>query len=153
MSTKPSLPAIEPTYNPSRPHPIITPIYQHELPNCPGKSILSILVTFPPNASTPPHTHPTAFVSVNVVSGYVYNKMNNNPMTIFGPGEVFFEGVGCRHRISDNASETEEAKIMATLVMDTKVLEEKGVEGILDVDEEWRDIFMSEVVKRASGGA
>ena len=36
------------------------------------------------NASTPPHTHPTAFVSVNVVSGFVYNKMNDNPMTVFG---------------------------------------------------------------------
>ena len=38
---------------------------------------------------------------------------------------------------------------MATLVLDTKVLEEKGVEGIVDVDEEWRDIFMGEVSKRA----
>ncbi|PVH88090.1 hypothetical protein DL98DRAFT_581311 [Cadophora sp. DSE1049] len=78
--------------------------------------------------------------------------MNDNPMTIFGPGEVFFEGVGCQHRISDNASETEEAKIVATLVLDTKVLKEKGVEGIVDVDEEWRDIFMGEVAKRAATG-
>ncbi len=44
----------------------------------------SLLVTFPPNASTPPHTHPTAFVSVNVVSGHVYNKMNDEPMQVFG---------------------------------------------------------------------
>lgn len=63
---------------------------------------------------------------------------------------MFFEGVGCRHRISDNASETEEAKIVATLVLDTQVLEEKGVEGIVDVDEEWREVFMSEVAKRAA---
>ncbi|KAL2066304.1 hypothetical protein VTL71DRAFT_2375 [Oculimacula yallundae] len=77
--------------------------------------------------------------------------MNDNPMTIFGPGEVFFEGLGCRHRISDNASETEEAKIVATLVLDTKVLEEKGVQGIVALDEEWRDIVMSEVLKRGGG--
>ncbi|CZT11214.1 related to cupin domain protein [Rhynchosporium agropyri] len=108
----------------------------------------SMLVTFPPNCSTPPHTHPTAFVAVSVLSGHVFNKMNDNPMTIFGPGEVFFEGIGCRHRISDNASETEEAKIVATMVLDTKVLEEKGIQGILNVDEEWREIFMSEIVKR-----
>jgi hypothetical protein len=65
--------------------------------------------------------------------------MNDNPMTIFGPGESFFEYPGCHHRISDNASTTEEAVLVATLIVDTKVVEEGGVEGLVVIDEEYRE--------------
>lgn len=45
----------------SRPFPDIKIIYQHAIPNVPGKSIVAMSVTFLPNASTPPHTHAGAF--------------------------------------------------------------------------------------------
>ena len=64
----------------------------------------------------PPHSHAGAFVSVNIVSGYVFNKMNDDPIKIFGPGETFTENPECRHRISDNASASEPAAIVATLI-------------------------------------
>ena len=64
--------------------------------------------------------------------------MNDSPMQVFGPGESFFENPGCRHRISDNASKEEEAVIVASLVVDTSVVEENGVDGLVVVDEEWR---------------
>lgn len=97
-------------------------MYNHPLPNCPGKTIVGLKVDFAPNASTPPHTHAGAFVAVQVVSGYVYNKMNDAPMAIFGPGESFFEYPGCRHRISDNASSTEPASIVATLIVGESII-------------------------------
>lgn len=134
----------------SRPFPLIKLQYQHALPNCPGKTIVSLKVEFAPNASTPPHTHAGAFVAVNVVSGYVYNKMNENPMAIFGPGEVFFENPGCRHRISDNASATEPATIVATLIVDTKVVNEGGIEGLVVIDEEYRDVVAQAMLKAAA---
>ncbi|TVY49135.1 hypothetical protein LOCC1_G001200 [Lachnellula occidentalis] len=141
-SQKPALPAIEPTYNISRPFKKIIPIYAHPIPTCPGKSIVALRVEFPPNGSTPPHTHAAAFVSVNVVSGFVYNKMNNEPMAVFGPGETFTEGPGCRHVVSDNASVREPAVIVATMVVDTRVLDEGGVEGCVVVDEVYREAVM-----------
>jgi len=133
----------------SRPFPGIHPIYQHPIPNCPGKSIVALRVSFAPNASTPPHTHAGAFVSVNVVSGFVYNKMNDDPMKIFGPGETFTEHPGCRHVISDNASATEPAEIVATMIVDTKVVDDGGIEGLVVIDEEYREAVKQQMGKVA----
>jgi quercetin dioxygenase-like cupin family protein len=110
---------------------------------------VSLKVDFAPNASTPPHTHAGAFVAVNVISGHVFNKMNDDPMQIFGPGESFFENPGCRHRISDNASITESATIVATLVIDTKVVDEGGIQALVVTDEEYRDV-VKEAMARAA---
>ena len=127
---------------PSRPLPDIQPLCKSSLPYCPGKTVVAFQVSFPPNGSTPPHSHAGAFVFVNIVSGYVFNKMNNDPMKIFGPGETFTESLECRHRISDNASSTEPATMVATLVVDTKVVDEVGIEGLVVIDEEYRSVVI-----------
>ena len=36
----------------------VTLVYQHELPNCPGKSIKGVLVEYGPGGYSPAHTHP-----------------------------------------------------------------------------------------------
>ena len=36
----------------------VTLVYQHELPNVPGKSIKGVLVEYGPGGSSPRHTHP-----------------------------------------------------------------------------------------------
>lgn len=126
----------------SRPFPDIAALYNNTIPNCPGKSIVALHVAWPPNSSVPPHTHAGAFVSVNVISGYVLSKMNNDLMKIYGPGETFTENPGCRHRISDNASATEPATFVATMVVDTKVVEESGIKGLVVIDEEYRAMVL-----------
>ncbi|TVY26960.1 hypothetical protein LHYA1_G005086 [Lachnellula hyalina] len=151
-SQRPALPAVEPTYDINRPLNKIIPLYAHPIPTCPGKSIVAPRVEFPPNGSTPPHTHAGAFVTVNVVSGFVYNKMNDEAMEVFGPGEVFTEGPGCRHMVSDNAGR-EEAVIVATMVVDTKVLDEGGVEACVVIDEVWREAVMERRVQDAAAVA
>lgn len=124
----------------SRPFPAILPVYQHVLPNVPGKSLVALRVTFPPNGSTPPHTHAGAFVSVIVLQGSVLNKMNNDPMKIFHTGGTFHEMPGCHHTISDNASTIEVAVILATFVIDTDILKRNGVEMLVVVDEKYRKL-------------
>lgn len=173
-SERPQLPAVEPVYDPrfvnsvpllssfsqlfathyfsSRPFPKLQPLYNNSIPNCPGKTIVALQVSFPPNGSTPPHTHAGAFVCVNVISGYVYNKMNDNPMEIFGPGECFKENPGCRHRISENASATEPAVIVATMIVDSKVVEEGGIQGLVVIDEEYRAMVMEAQQKASTEG-
>jgi len=44
--------------------------------------------------------------------------MNDDPMTIKMAGQSFYDAPGCRHRISTNASEIEEASILATFVLE-----------------------------------
>jgi quercetin dioxygenase-like cupin family protein len=134
-----------------RPFPSLEVLYKYKLLNTPDKSILGLKVTFPPGASTPPHTHAGAFVAVNVLTGRVLNKMNDDLMTIKKAGESFYEAPGCRHRISDNASQTEEASIIATLILETEVMdslmEQAGAAGLVVIDEEYREQVMEQMAK------
>jgi hypothetical protein len=61
-------------------------------------------------------------------------------MQMFGPRESFFENPGCRHRISDNASITESTTIVATLVIDTKVVDKGGMQALVVTNKEYRDV-------------
>lgn len=121
----------------SRPFPQIELAFNNKLPNSPGKSSVGLLVTFPPNASTPPHRHAGASVSVYVLKGTLLNKMNNEPTKVFSQGGTFFEAPGCHHRVSDNYSATEEAQLLATLVVDTEIVEKGGVGALVVIDEEY----------------
>jgi quercetin dioxygenase-like cupin family protein len=121
-------------------------VYKYKLPNTPDKSIIGLKVTFPPGACTPPHTHHGASAAVHVLTGTVLNKMNNEPMVVLKAGDSFFEAPGCRHRISDNASKTEEASLLATLVMETAkaeaLIEAQGAFGLTLIDEEYAQAVM-----------
>lgn len=118
--------------------------------------MLAFKVTFPPGASTPPHTHAGAFVAVHVLTGAVLNKMNDDPMTIKKAGDSFYEAPGCRHWISDNASETEEASIIAMLMLNTEkmddIIEKEGVAGLVVIDEEYRGAVKAQMGKLAEHG-
>ena len=48
----------------------VTLVYQHELPNVPGKSIKGVLVEYGPGGYSPGHTHPkSAFIYATVLEG------------------------------------------------------------------------------------
>ena len=48
----------------------VTVVYQHELPNVPGKSIKGVLVEYGPGGYSPGHTHPkSAFILATVFEG------------------------------------------------------------------------------------
>jgi hypothetical protein len=75
--------------------------------------------------------------------------MNDEPMTVKKAGESFFEAPGCRHRISDNASLTEEASLLASMVLETDIVEaalaEAGAFGLVVIDEEYREAVLERV--------
>lgn len=66
------------------------------------------------------------------------NKMNNDPTFVVEAGGTFFEAPGCHHKVSDNYSSTEPAKLLATFVVDTEVVEKGGIEALVQIDEEYR---------------
>ncbi|KFY14407.1 hypothetical protein V492_02629 [Pseudogymnoascus sp. VKM F-4246] len=148
----------EPVYDATRPFPSLEVLYHYKVLSAPGNSVLALKVTFPPAGSTPPHTHAGAFVAVHVFSGSVLNKMNDDPMTIKNAGDSFYEAPGCRHRISDNASQTEEAVIVATLMLSTEKMDEivnkEGAAGLVVIDEEYREAVKAQMEKlQAQHGA
>jgi quercetin dioxygenase-like cupin family protein len=95
-------------------------VYQHELPNAPGKSIKGVLVEYGPGGFSAGHTHPkSAFIYATVLEGEIRSQVNDGPVTTYKAGESFSEMPGDRHGVSANASETKPAKLLAVFVVDT----------------------------------
>jgi quercetin dioxygenase-like cupin family protein len=102
----------------------VTLVFQHALPNVPGKSIKSVLVEYGPGGYSAAHTHPqSAFIYATVLEGAVRSQVNEGPVTTYKAGESFSELPGDRHRVSANASDTEPAKLLAVFVLDTNETE------------------------------
>ena len=86
------------------------------LANAPGQSLTAVMVTYPPGGKSAAHRHPGS-VFVYVVSGKVRSQVSTNgPVKIYSPGESFFEPQGSTHLVSENASTTEPASILAVFV-------------------------------------
>src|SRR3982750_953878 len=102
----------------------VTVVYEHELPNLPGKSIKGVLVEYGPGGYSPGHTHAkSAFIYATVLEGAIRSQVNNGPVTTYQAGQSFSELPGDRHRVSANASETKPAKLLAVFVVDTNETE------------------------------
>ena len=102
----------------------VTVVYQHELPNVPGKSIKGVLVEYGPGGYSPCHTHPkSAFIYATVLEGAIRSQVNDGPVTTYKQGQSFSELSGERHSVSANASKTEPAKLLAVFVVDTNETE------------------------------
>jgi quercetin dioxygenase-like cupin family protein len=98
----------------------VTPIFQHAIPNLPGKSMVNLVVEYPPAAASPAHTHAkTAFIFAYVLSGEIESKVDNAPAKIYRAGDSWYEDPGAVHSISRNASKNKPARLLAVFVVDT----------------------------------
>jgi quercetin dioxygenase-like cupin family protein len=95
-------------------------VYQHELPNVPGKSIKGVLVEYGPGGRSEAHIHPgSAFIYATVLEGAIASQVNDGAVTVYRAGQSFSELPGDRHGVSANASKTKSAKLLAVFVVDT----------------------------------
>jgi quercetin dioxygenase-like cupin family protein len=102
----------------------VTLVYQHALPNVPGKSVKGVLVEYGPGGYSPGHTHAkSAFIYATVLEGAIRSKINDGPEKTYKAGENFSELPGDRHGVSANASQTQPAKLLAVFVVDTNETE------------------------------
>ena len=94
-------------------------VFEHTIPNAKGKSLVAILVTYPPGGKSPPHHHaPSVFIYGYVLSGTVRSQVDDEPAKIYQTGEGFYEMSGASHRISENASDKNPASLLAVYVVD-----------------------------------
>lgn len=95
-------------------------VYDHALPNVPGKSLKAVLVEYGPGGTSPAHTHPSsAFIYATVLEGAIRSQVNGGPVKTYRAGESFSEFPGDHHAVSENASKTERARLLAVFVVDT----------------------------------
>jgi quercetin dioxygenase-like cupin family protein len=100
--------------------PKATPAFKSAIPNIPGKSLVAVVVDYPPGGKSPSHHHAgSAFIYAHVISGAVRSQVDDQPVKVYKAGEGWSESPGAHHRVSENASATEPAKLLAVFVMDS----------------------------------
>ncbi|MFT2214028.1 cupin domain-containing protein [Rhizobium giardinii] len=98
----------------------VTIVYDQRLPNVPGKSLKGVLVEYEPGGTSAGHTHPnSAFIYATVLEGAIRSQVNDGPVVTYRAGESFSEYPGDRHGVSENASATLPARLLAVFVVDT----------------------------------
>jgi quercetin dioxygenase-like cupin family protein len=98
----------------------VTVVFDHALPNVPGKSMKGVLVEYQPGGASPGHTHAkSAFIYATVLTGAIRSSVNGEPEKVYHAGENFYEEPGAHHGVSANASATEPASLLAVFVVDT----------------------------------
>ena len=98
----------------------VTVVFDQALPNVPGKSMRGVLFEYAPGGASPAHVHAkSAFIYATVLEGAIRSKVNDGPVTTYSAGEAFAELPGDRHGVSENASRTEPARLLAVFVVDT----------------------------------
>jgi quercetin dioxygenase-like cupin family protein len=96
-------------------------VFKHVIPNAEGKSMVAVVVTYPPGAKSPAHHHArSAFIYAHVLSGAIRSQVGDEPAKIYQAGEGFYELPGSHHGISENASDREPASLLAVFVVDSK---------------------------------
>jgi quercetin dioxygenase-like cupin family protein len=98
----------------------VTPVFEHAIPNIAGKSLIALVVSYPPGGKSPSHRHAgSAFIYAHVLSGAIRSQVNDEPVKVYRVGEGFYEMPGSHHRVSENASDREPASLLAVFVVDS----------------------------------
>jgi quercetin dioxygenase-like cupin family protein len=97
----------------------VRPVFQHIIPNAPGKRLVAVVVSYPPGGRSPAHRHAgSAFIYAHVLTGAIRSRVGDGPAQVYGTGESFFEEPGAHHLVSENASKIEPASLLAIFVVD-----------------------------------
>lgn len=96
----------------------VKPVFNGHLPNVPGKSLTAVVVTYGPGGKSAKHRH-AGSVFAYVLSGAIRSQNSvTGPARVYKTGESFFEPSGSEHLVSENASKTEPASLLAVFVAD-----------------------------------
>jgi quercetin dioxygenase-like cupin family protein len=89
-----------------------------KLPNVPGKSVSAVVVSYAPGGKSGKHHH-AGSVLAYVLTGEIRSENSaTGPAKVYKAGESFFEPPGSEHLVSENASATEPASLLAIFIAD-----------------------------------
>lgn len=98
----------------------VNQVFDHEISNIPHKSVRSFIVDYAPGGKSPSHTHDkSAFIFAYVLEGQIRSQIDNGPVETFEAGQSWYENPGAHHRVSENASKTKPAKLLAVFVLNS----------------------------------
>jgi quercetin dioxygenase-like cupin family protein len=93
-------------------------VFTEALPHVPGKRLTVVQVTYQPGGKSASHAH-AGSVFAYVLSGKIRSENSaTGPAKVYAAGEGFWEPPGSVHTVSENASATEPASLLAIFVAD-----------------------------------
>jgi quercetin dioxygenase-like cupin family protein len=108
-----------PTPEKSGQNPVVREVFDQPT-DVPGKSLEAVSVSYPPGAKSRAHHHAkSAFIMAYVISGAIRSQVEGEPARVYHAGETWSEAPGAHHTISENASATEPAELLAVFLLDT----------------------------------
>ncbi len=102
-------------------------VFSKILPNVPGKVLSAVVVNYGPGGKSGAHHH-AGSVFAYVLTGAIRSQVSGDAEAkVYKAGESFFEAPGSSHLVSENASTTEPASLIAIFVAnDGAALTEPG---------------------------
>ena len=97
----------------------VTPLMKEALQEFPGHEVTILTLDIPPGVSSPAHRHPGHHVFGYVLEGSYKIKIDQGPETVLTKGQTFHEAPGQLHAVSANASQTEPAKVVVFMVVES----------------------------------
>ncbi len=88
------------------------------IPNDPTHTLTAVVVELPPGVRSPSHHH-AGTVFAYVLAGTVLSQLNGGKVMEYRAGQYWVEPPGTRHTLTENASKTESARILAMFVAPT----------------------------------
>ena len=95
--------------------PKVTSLMSKDLPEQPGKEVLTIIVEHTPGGSSPSHRH-NAHAVVYVLEGSVVMQLKGGQEVTLTAGQTFYEGPNDVHVVDRNASSTKPAKFVVFMI-------------------------------------
>lgn len=105
----------------------VTKLFAGKLGNAPGKTLTAEVVDYPPGAKSGVHHH-AGSVFAYVLTGRIRSQNSaTGAVKVYKAGETFFEPPGSDHLVSENASPSEPASLLAIhIAEDGAVLTKSG---------------------------
>src|SRR5438874_4531579 len=94
----------------------LPPVFKHDLPNLTMDDweVTVSYVDYPPGRVGQAHHH-AGFVLAYVLEGAIVTKVSGQEERTYRTGEMFFEPPGSTHEVSNNASASEPARLLAMI--------------------------------------
>ena len=96
----------------------VKPVRVEQMLNVSGKTLTAVVVTYAPAGKSGAHHHAGSVFAYVLLGAIRSESSATGPVKVYKAGESFFEPPGSTHRISENASATEPASLLAVFVAD-----------------------------------
>lgn len=98
--------------------PVVRTVFDQPT-DVPGKVLRAVTVSYPPGTKSASHRHAkSAFIMAYVISGAIRSQLEGEAVRVYHAGETWSEAPGAHHTVSENASATEPAELLAVFLVD-----------------------------------